>query len=236
MRIHMRDLGRAKLVSKRMKQALEPFEPGIKLSKCQALVAKMFGYADWHEMMKTHCLEAPSLDDRLISQTERDERRFVFIDRLVECGIDQSIARYLVAVLHPSAERPTEHQSRKGYLSDLSTLLHPFKADFFWLGCEGSMLGHLSFRQGGKRYTFPFRLPDLAVGARTLFSSEAGHHPAARTEVEGEFPVLAWRTQWNGRDTGMDMAAMFVGTGLFRPLADWSDDVPEDYWARKVIV
>jgi hypothetical protein len=229
----MKDMERAKLVSKRMKQALEPFEPYVKLSKCQALVAKLYGYADWHEMREAHGLETPSLDDSLISQTQFAERRTVFVQRLVDCGIDASIARYLVVVLHPTAEKPIEHQTQKSYLNDLSTLLHPFKADFFWLGCEGSTLGHLSFRQGGKRHTFPFRRPDLAVGARALFSFEAGYHPAARTEVEGEFPVMAWRTQWNGRDMGVDMPAMFVGVALFRRQAGWPDDVPDDYWGRK---
>ncbi len=232
MRIHMQNLERAKLVSKRMKQALQPVEPSIKLSRCQLLVAKMYGYSSWHEMSKAHSNEPPTADGSLISQSEYAERRTVFIQRLTDCGLAASIARYLVVVLHPTAERPIEHKDQKSYLNDISMLLDPFKADFFWLACDGSMLGHLSFRHGGKRHTFPFRRPDLAIEARKLFSFEAGHHPAARTEVEGEFPVLAWRTQWNGKDMGLDMPDMFVGVALFRRQADWPEDVPEDYWAR----
>lgn len=94
------------------------------------------------------------------------------------------------------------------------------------------MLGVLSYRQGGKMHDFPFRRPDLSAAARLLFSAEAGHHPAARTEISGDFAVFAWRTQWNGNDTGLEMPAIIMGKALFRPIADWPDDVPKDYWAR----
>lgn len=234
MRIHMTNLERAKAVSKRMKHLLEPFEPTINLSRCQALVARMFGYADWHEMSKSHALAQPTLDDAFIPQNQCAERRVTFIARLTECGIEMSIARYLVEALHPTSARPAEHHTSVSFLNHLSTLLDPFKADSFWLGCEGKMLGQISFRQGGKMHHFPFRRPDLAAGARTLFSAEAGHHPAARTEVKGDFPVMAWRTQWNGKDTGYDIPAIFIGIALFRQITDWPDDVPKDYWGRRV--
>ena len=232
MRIHMPNLGRAKAVSKRMKKAIEPFDPTIKLSGCQALVAKMLGYADWHEMRKSHSMAETSLDDLFISHRQCAERRETFIARLITCGIEASISRYLIEALHPMAEQPTEHNSRESFLIHLSTLLDPFKADSFWLGCEGRMLGVLSYRQGGKMHDFPFRRPDLSAAARLLFSAEAGHHPAARTEISGDFAVFAWRTQWNGNDTGLEMPAIIMGKALFRPIADWPDDVPKDYWAR----
>jgi hypothetical protein len=234
-RIHMTNLERAKAVSKRMKQSLEPFEPSIKLSRCQALVARMFGYADWHELNKSHALAQPTLDDEFIPKSQCAERSGTFIARLIECGIDANIARYLVEALHPTSERPAHHHTSESFLNHLSTLLDPFRADSFWLGCEGKMLGTVSYRQGGRMHNFPLRRPDLASSARALFSAEAGHHPAARTEVKGAFPVMFWRTQWNGNDTGYNMPSILMGVAGFRPKAEWPDDVPKDYWGRMVV-
>jgi hypothetical protein len=234
MRIHLANLDRAKSLSKRMKNLLEPFEADIKLTRCQALISRMFGYSDWHELSKSHLMETPALDDEAVSQTLRLERKATFIARLAECGIEVSVARYVIDAIHPTSARPVAHHTNAEFLSHMSTLLSPFQADSFWLYCEGQRLGKILFRQGGKQHNFPVRRPDLAITARALFSAETGHHPAARTEVTGEFPVKAWRTQWNGRDTNCDMPALFMGQALFRERLDWPEDVPADYWARGI--
>lgn len=220
MRFYMASLARAKAVAKTMRLLLEPFRPDLKLSGCQTLTAQMYGYPNWHALGKSHSEAPPTLDDAYVDIDQVAARKLEFTDNLQRAGVSIEIARYLVESLHPSSAQHPTFASRATFLEHLSLLVAPFKPepDTFWLGVEGNNCGCIGLRFGGKLHDFPLRRPDLAESAKALFSREAGNHPAERTEMSGPHKIAAWRTQWNGEDTGYRAPAILMGRALYRQI------------------
>lgn len=116
MRIHLRDIGQAKKLAKRLKTISEQADSRsvskLSLSRCQQIVAYVLGYRDWHELAeetaKTH---EPSPDDRDISHDDMIARRRYQGARLVELGFNRHTAAALVDSLLPSGNPEREREA-----------------------------------------------------------------------------------------------------------------------------
>jgi hypothetical protein len=210
-----------------MQSALEPFIERNRLSVCQELTARLFGYDDWHELIKSVGSAPESVDDLELEASAVLSRRDYQVQRLTEAGIAQSTACYLVETLHPTARKVPELGSKVAFCQHISLLAHAFAATKFSLHCSGTAAGTLSYwvlkQDGFVLVIDPVNRPSLAAAAINIFGEgdEKAHH-ADRVSVLGHHRYVAWRTQWYGENfypeyTGIKTNAgcMLVGVGRF---------------------
>lgn len=106
MRIVFRTTDHPKQVAKSLKKITEARGFGRPLGACQDVVARMFGYHDWHEL---HVVTLDSSDqssrDEEVDDREAEVRRAQQIDVLVKAGLPETIATELVEELKPTGRR-----------------------------------------------------------------------------------------------------------------------------------
>lgn len=103
MRFSLSSIERAKRVSKSLKTFFAENNLLISLSRSQALVARIYGYRDWQEMVALVGTAPASLDDAAISQEQRTARFKAHHTILVEEGIPSDLATGALEAIHPTA-------------------------------------------------------------------------------------------------------------------------------------
>lgn len=88
MRIHFDGLVRPKLVAKSLRKALSAEGTELSLGRCQAVASRMFGYADWHDLVRHHAAAPASPDDDEAGVAVAAQRRLQYGRVLSELGID----------------------------------------------------------------------------------------------------------------------------------------------------
>jgi hypothetical protein len=106
MRVVFRTTDHPKRVAKSVKKAAAARGFAISLGACQDLVARMFGYYDWHEL---HVVTLDSSDhsprDEEVAPTVAEARRARQIDVLMKAGLPKATAVEIVDELKPSGCR-----------------------------------------------------------------------------------------------------------------------------------
>jgi hypothetical protein len=209
-----------------MQTALEAFNDDSKLSACQELTSRLFGYENWHELTKStgHSLE--SGDVELVGAEEVASRKESQVQRLIAAGIAPSTSEYLIETLHPTARRAPNFTSKLDFCQHISLLAQAFSAVKFSLHCVGPAVGSLSYWVPGEDgfvvVDDPIKRPSLAASAMRLFGEgDMETHHADRITVSGRHWYGAWRTQWYGKHfypkfTGLQSGVAFIliGVGL----------------------
>lgn len=135
MRFYLGSIERAKRVSKSLKKHFEENNLLMSLSRSQALVARIYGYRDWHELAASIGSAPASLDDSELSHTELVARFVSQRSILIEEGIPGELATSVLEAVHPTGSAPTKS-------SDLTAP----KAK--WAKTDAGFIGELE----GKRY------------------------------------------------------------------------------------
>lgn len=102
MRFHLSSIERAKRVSKSLKNFLAENDLLVSLSRSQALVARLYGYRDWHELSAAIGKAPASLDDAEVSQDERHGRFAAHHAVLIEEGVPSEVATRALEAVHPT--------------------------------------------------------------------------------------------------------------------------------------
>jgi hypothetical protein len=103
MRIQFKNVTHPSRVAKSLKKRLAEYGHTFKLAKCQAIVADMSGYADWHELNKIAGTFSSSLPDALVGREELEERRCQYVAALTRAGVSFSVASVVVADVSPTS-------------------------------------------------------------------------------------------------------------------------------------
>src|SRR3712207_4049593 len=102
MRVHFQDTFHPLRVSKSLKRLLDEAGHPTKLSAAQALVARMLGYADWHELHKSAAAQPPSPWDADADPEVVAGRRRQFVETLVHAGIPRATAERIIDDVRPT--------------------------------------------------------------------------------------------------------------------------------------
>jgi hypothetical protein len=103
MRIHFETATRPKKIAKRLKKTANERGIVLKLSKAQQSVARMYGYAHWHELHASLGRQTPSPLDGDISEAEVIARRAYQASTLaIELAVEIDIAVALVETVSPT--------------------------------------------------------------------------------------------------------------------------------------
>ncbi|GEO42018.1 hypothetical protein SAE02_61660 [Skermanella aerolata] len=82
---------------------------GSSLSASQAIVAKLCGYASWHDLEKCHAERAPSPLNRDLPSEQAAERRSILAKRLaVLAGVSEGRAADMLAVMRLTGSPPAK--------------------------------------------------------------------------------------------------------------------------------
>lgn len=89
-------------LARRLQRALEMHLPGIKLSHCQGLAARLVGYRDWHELAASVGGAGGQYDEETPPReiALRFDRQIAI---LVEAGLPRKDAERLIQALRPTA-------------------------------------------------------------------------------------------------------------------------------------
>ena len=140
MRFNLHDQDIPLRAARRLRDVLA--SPGFGLSRCQNLVARMFGYRDLHDLQS--CLTGPQgaygPDDYWFGFDVHDvaARRWRQVAVLVEAGIQPARAVHAVAELRPTAVTPKgwDFRREEGFLSRVAVVPAPWHATFGQAGFE----------------------------------------------------------------------------------------------------
>jgi Glyoxalase superfamily protein len=105
MRFHFSTTDRAKALAKQLRRALGEEAKDASLGTAQALVARMFGYRDWQELVQVTGTQPPSPDDDECDAETIVNRRRQYVASLSAGGLAQSVAERIIDRLHPSCVR-----------------------------------------------------------------------------------------------------------------------------------
>jgi len=105
MRVHFRDTFHPLRVSKSLKRLLDEAGHPTKLSAAQALVARMLGYADWHELHMSAAAQPPSPWDGDAAPDVVAGRRRQYVETLVLSGIPRETAERIIDDVRPTDVR-----------------------------------------------------------------------------------------------------------------------------------
>jgi hypothetical protein len=174
MRIHFSSIARPKAVAKKLKASLSFLGHAHHLSIAQGLVARMYGYRDWHELESAIGVVSRSLDDEDLSETQVDARREYQVMRLVDGGIPLNMASYAVRVIGPTARRCVPffdlHEAFR-FFTDLNNLIGATGFRFY---TREAGAGTVVFRMNGKWMEDPIRRQENADQINELQPDCAG--------------------------------------------------------------
>jgi hypothetical protein len=105
MRIEFANTTHPSRVAKSLKKALADNALDFTLSECQQIVARMGGYAGWHELAILAGRRNASPPDALVGVDERAERHRQYLAALVAAGAPDQAARRVVGHVSPTAAR-----------------------------------------------------------------------------------------------------------------------------------
>ncbi|WP_456717767.1 MULTISPECIES: hypothetical protein [unclassified Bradyrhizobium] len=135
---HVENLARAKRIDKRLRALLSETGVEVSLPACQNAVARMYGFAHYHELVANQGRHEPSLSDEEAGPVIADERRARHIDVLRRFGISEPACAGIVDELAPTAKHVTTAVS--GKRTSIFTFDRPDMggAAFSWRDDDGS--------------------------------------------------------------------------------------------------
>ncbi len=98
-----RGIGRPKRKSKLLKRALDEAGYKIGLLKCLELVARMYGYANYHELFHTVDGVTCSPDDEAVDEAKFAARFWSQVQKLVEIGVSPQDAEQIIDMVRPTS-------------------------------------------------------------------------------------------------------------------------------------
>lgn len=102
-RFMCRTTERPKRKGKCLRRELEQAGFSLGLSKCHGLVARMYGFRDWHEFHNAVDGVTASSDDEEVDE-DLFTRRFWFqVEKLTEIGVSQAVAEDIIDRVRPTS-------------------------------------------------------------------------------------------------------------------------------------
>ncbi len=101
MRLHFANMTRPRLVAKALRKALARHRLARPLAECQEITARLFGYANWHELGKLHAAGAVSLDDAIVP-SHAGYRRQHYARTLTSAGVPHQTVDAVLDAVRPS--------------------------------------------------------------------------------------------------------------------------------------
>ncbi len=98
-----RSTERPKRKAKRLKRALQAAGYDVRLQKCFELVARMYGYANYHELHSTADGVTCSPDDEAVDEAEFSVRFWSQVEKLVEIGVSPQDAEQIIDMVRPTS-------------------------------------------------------------------------------------------------------------------------------------
>lgn len=108
MRIHFENTTHLARVAKTLRKTLLARDIDVPLGKCHDTVARMSGYANWHEVTQTvgkQGAQISSVPDDLATEAEKAERHGQYLGVLQAGGLPQDLARELLKEISPTLRR-----------------------------------------------------------------------------------------------------------------------------------
>lgn len=98
-----RSTERSKRKAKRLKHELQSAGYDVRLQKCIELVARMYGYADYHELHSTVDGVTCSPDDEAVDEAKFSVRFWSQVEKLVEIGVSPQDAEQIIDMVRPTS-------------------------------------------------------------------------------------------------------------------------------------
>src|SRR6266481_5236701 len=95
---------RPKMRGKRLRKALAAAGHQVSLASCYELIARMYGYSNWHELRASMGDGVtPSPDDEAVDEDLFSRRFWYQVEKLKEIGVSQEDAENIIDMVRPTS-------------------------------------------------------------------------------------------------------------------------------------
>jgi hypothetical protein len=113
--------GRAKRKGKLLKKELTMAGYKVGLSRCYDLIARMYGFRDWHDLVGSMGGDViPSPDDEAVDEDLFTRRFWYQVEKLTDIGVSQTDAENVIDRVRPtsatSLDALSDHATERGRL------------------------------------------------------------------------------------------------------------------------